>query len=114
MWNLTAEDVQRAIEELNGRRAAIQAQFDAEMSRLDAELAGIKTVERYATDFISKHKEGASTVDPASAMREAAPPANGWGERALAENNADADAASADEKNPSRWRLRLGAEQVSP
>jgi hypothetical protein len=50
------------------RRAAVQAYYDSEVSRLDAELADIERIERFAIDFASKHKEGAPlnpAVDPA-------------------------------------------------
>ncbi len=116
MWNLTGDDLQRAKEELKGRRAAIQAQYDSEMSRLEGELADIERVEHFAANFISNHKEDAPwtpAVDPALVAREAAP-AEAASEHTIVEQSTDAAAAPSEEKSPSRWRMRLSAEEASP
>ena len=116
MWNLTADDIQQAKEALMERRAAVQAHYDSEVSRLDAELADIERVERFAIDFASKHKEDALSnpaVDPASAVRDAAPPINGVGEETAVEKSTDAEAAPAAAKNSSRWRMSLNGGEAS-
>jgi hypothetical protein len=98
------------------RRAAVQAHYDNEVSRLDAELADIERVERFAIDFASKHKEDAlsnQAVDPASAVRDAAPPINGVGEETAVEKSTDAEAAPAAAKNSSRWRMSLNGGEAS-
>ena len=116
MWNLTADDIQHAKEALMDRRAAVQAHYDSEVSRLDVELADIERVERFAIDFASKHKEDAlsnQAVDPASAVRDAAPPINGVGEETAVEKSTDAEAAPAAAKNSSRWRMSLNGGEAS-
>jgi hypothetical protein len=116
MWNLTADDIQQAKEALMERRAAVQAHYDSEVSRLDAELADIEIVERFALNFASKHKEDAPSnqaVDPASAVRDAAPPINGVGEETAVEKSTDAEAAPAAAKNSSRWRMSLNGGEAS-
>jgi hypothetical protein len=116
MWNLTGDDIQRAKEELKGRRAAIQAHYDSEVSRLDAELADIEKVEHFAANFVSNQKEDAPwipAVDSAPAVLEAAP-ADAVGEQTPVEQSTGAEAAPADEKSPSRWRMRLSAGEALP
>src|ERR1700693_1054850 len=56
MWNLTGDDIQRAKEELKGRRAAIKAHYDDEMKKLEADIAAIETFERAAVNFVSNFK----------------------------------------------------------
>ena len=116
MWNLTGDDVQRAKEELKGRRAAIQAQFDSEMSRVEAQLADIERVEHFVANFILNHKEDATStleLDPRWAGRETAPPTNGAGEQTAAEKITDAAAAPAARKRSSRWRRTLSTGEAS-
>ena len=116
MWNLTADDIQHAKEALMDRRAAVQAHYDSEVSRLDAELTDIEIVERFALNFASKHKEDAPsnpTVAPASEVRDAAPPTNGMGEETAVERSTDAEAAHAGAKSSSRWRMSLNGGEAS-
>jgi hypothetical protein len=116
MWNLTGDDLRRAKEELKGRRAALQAHYDSEVSRLDVELTDIERVERFAVNFTSNYKDDAPwtrAVDPALAAREAAPP-EAASEHTPVEQSTDAAAALSEEKSPSRWRMRLSAEEASP
>ena len=130
MWHLTGDDIQRAKEELKGRRAAIKAHYDSEMKQLEADIAAIETFERAAVDFVSNFKgeeEPAITVaDPAPAAEQVAAtivseqssPTNG---ETPAEQRADAEAAprppisepTAAEKGSSRWRMRLNAQEGS-
>src|SRR5258708_5968820 len=56
MWHLTGDDIQRAKEELKGRRAAIKAHYDSEMKQLETDIAAIETFERAAVDFVSNFK----------------------------------------------------------
>src|SRR5437660_6067812 len=64
-WNLNGEDLQRAKEELKGRRAAIQARFDNEMKQLAADIADLETFESFAVKFVTDFKgdeEAATSV----------------------------------------------------
>ena len=64
MWNLNGNDIQRAKEELKGRRAAIQARFDNEMKQLQVDIADIETFERFAVKFVSDFKGEKQTAEP--------------------------------------------------
>jgi hypothetical protein len=115
MWNLTGDDIQRAKEELEGRRAAIQFQFDSEMNRLDAELADMERVERFAVNFASKHREDAPpplAVDHAPAVPGAALPTDAVSEQIPIETRIDPVGAPAAGKSPSRWRMSLNGEAL--
>lgn len=74
MWNITPEDVERAKEELKGRRAAIQARYEDEIHKLTAELDDIETFERVAAEFALRHKReevpGAPQTEPAAVLAE--------------------------------------------
>src|SRR2546428_11045080 len=75
MWNLSGDDIQRAKEELKGRRAAIKAHYDSEMKQLEADIAAIETFERAAVNFVSNFKgqdESSATAEPVSAEQGAA------------------------------------------
>ena len=90
MWNLSGDDVQRAKEELKGRRAAIQARYDSEIKQLETAIADLETFERAAVNFVTSFKaedapavsvaeptpapEINVAVEPASTEAEAAPP----------------------------------------
>jgi len=129
MWHLTGDDIQRAKEELKGRRAAIKAHYDSEMKQLEADITAIETFERAAVDFVSNFKgenELAETVaDPAPAAEqvvativEQSSPTNG---ETPAEQGTEAAAApkpptkepTAAEKGSSRWRMRLNTPEGS-
>jgi hypothetical protein len=131
MWNLSGDDIQRAKEELKGRRAAIKAHYDKEMKQLEADIAAIESFERAAVDFVSNFKgeqepsAAAAAPPPAVEPEPMAEPAttdsvsernDPGGDSALKELVA-ADAASepvpsaepaAGGKGSSRWRMRLG------
>ena len=70
MWNLSGDDVQRAKEELKGRRAAIQARYDSEIKQLETAIADLETFERAAVNFVSSFK---AEDAPAVAVAEPAP-----------------------------------------
>jgi len=130
MWNLSGDDIQRAKEELKGRRAAIKAHYDKEIKQLEADIAAIETFERAAVDFVSNFKgEEEPTVaaaDPkpageqiaaenVTADRESEPssPSEDGPVKEPAElETASEPAASAEPvaggKGSSRWRMRLG------
>jgi hypothetical protein len=125
MWNLTGDDIQRAKEELKGRRAAIKAHYDSEIKQLETDIAAIETFERAAVDFVSNFKGEeepvvrAAAPQPAAekiaADRESDPSSSS--EDSPVEEPAELEAASepsaSDEpmargKGSSRWRMRLG------
>jgi hypothetical protein len=111
MWNLTGDDIQRATEELARRRAAIQLEFDSEMSRLDTE-----RVERFAINFALKHRDDAPStlaVDPAPVVRQASLPTDTVSEQIPTETSTDAVGTPAAGKSPSRWRMSLNGEEAS-
>jgi hypothetical protein len=129
MWNLSGDDVQRAKEELKGRRAAIQARYESELKQLETAIADIETFERTALTFMSNFKgeeaPPAQVAEPVAAPETAA--ADGAGERpvtepepepaALSEPAVTEPAASeraANEKGSSRWRMRLNATETTP
>lgn len=132
MWNLSGDDIQRAKAELNGRRAAIQAHFDREMKLLESKIADIEAFERAAETFVSNYlgSDGATTTVAEPASFELAPVAEtAAGDTAAEEDNPtnedtpvahSGDALTvlgperlAAAKGSSRWRLRLGAGEVS-
>ncbi len=131
MWNLSGDDIQRAKEELKGRRAAIKAHYDSEIKQLEADIAAIETFERAAVDFVSNFKgeeEPSATIadlEPAAeqvaadSVAEPSSPTNG---ETPVEQGAEAEAAaksasiperSAAEKGASRWRMRLNTAEGS-
>lgn len=127
MWNLTGDDIQRAKEELKGRRDAIKAHYDDEMKKLEADIAAIETFERAAVNFVSNFKgeeEPAATIadpkpaaEPVAADSVSTPSSSTSGETAV-EESAEAGPAPqpepvAHEKSSSRWRMRLSASEGS-
>ncbi len=114
MWNLSGDDVQRAKEELKGRRAAIQARYDSEIKQLESAIADIETFERTALNFVLNFKgeEGppATVADPTPAAEEIA--AEGPSAQAEPEPAPGSEPA-AHEKGASRWRMRLSAAEGS-
>ena len=120
MWKLSGEDIQKAKEQLEEQRAALQAHYDSEVSRLDGELADIERVERFAVNFVSNHKEEAAAPpvvaaasEPAPTEQEAAPPVEAASEHSPFEKSADSEAMPGGEPvrtegKGSRWRMRLG------
>lgn len=127
MWNLTADDVQRAKEELKGRRAAIQARYEKELKQLEVDIADLETFERFAVKFVSDFK---GDVTPAAEAAEPAPevevppvvanvvaePANQpdpVGAESGEKVEVGAGTESGMRKGSSRWRMHLGAGEAS-
>jgi hypothetical protein len=122
MWNLSGDDVQRAIEELKGRRAAIQARYDDEMKKLEADLADLESFERVAmkiaSDYLGEARSSALAAGPAPAAENVAlatPSEQGSSTSpdTPVERSAEAEPAAGSEaagapRNSSRWRMRLG------
>jgi hypothetical protein len=126
MWNLTADDVQRAKQELKGRRAAIQARYENELKQLEVDIADLETFERFAVKFVSDFKGGetptaeaaeppATVEAPPAAVNVAAEPDNPpvvtdvSSEKVEAAGGVDAGVR----KGTSRWRMHLGASEAS-
>jgi hypothetical protein len=130
MWNLSLEDIQRAKEELKGRRAAIQARYEDEVKSIDADLQNIEAHERAADMFVARHKaemeqeEAMAVADLVPAAEPAwaasdpvvdAAGAKSW--RAHLDKNAEAEPAAEAEpvaaapgaKGASRWRMHIGS-----
>jgi hypothetical protein len=117
MWNLSGDDVQRAKEELKGRRAAIQARYDSEIKQLETAIADLETFERAAVNFMTSFKAEDAAAIPAA---EPAPtPETNVADSMVEPASAEAEAAPANEpaapeKGSSRWRMRLsGADAPS-
>jgi hypothetical protein len=68
MWNITSNNVQRAKERLQLRRAEIETRYAEEKKALDAEFAVIETLERAASEFMLKlnRENGAIPLEPAA------------------------------------------------
>lgn len=127
MWNLTADDVQRAKEELKGRRAAIQARYENELKQLEVDIADLETFERFAVKFVSDFKgeeAAAEAVEPAPAVEATPLAANVVAEPDNQANSAVAgdageklEAAASGEtgvrKGTSRWRMHLSTGEAS-
>jgi hypothetical protein len=124
MWNLSGDDIQRAKEELKGRRAAIKAKYDSEIKQLEADIAAIETFERAAVDFVSNFKGedersataadreppaeqvAADSASEASSLSEDSPVKEPAELEAASEPSASGDPAAGG-KGSSRWRMRL-------
>ena len=124
MWTLSADDVQRAKDELQGRRAAIQAHYDTEMQRVESSLAELEGFERIALNFMVNFKNGSESAaaDPATAPAAdavetaTAERATSW--EAPVERSGETDASkesdSGDgEPKSSRWRVRFGSAEAA-
>lgn len=65
MWNITSNDVQRAKDRLQLRRAEIETRYAEENKALDAEFAVIETFERAASEFMLRHsRENGAIASP--------------------------------------------------
>src|SRR5260370_4285477 len=122
MWNLNGDDLQRAKEELKGRRAAIQARYENELKQLQADIADLETFERFAVKFVTEFKgeDGppAAVAEPSppaeSVVAETAAPTSPASPDAAAAQSADAEPAAgpAGQSSASRLRMRLAAGEV--
>jgi hypothetical protein len=120
MWNLTAADIERAKEELKGRRAAIQARYEHELKQLEVDIADLETFERFAVKFVADFKGEEPAVEPApetaappvaaSVVAEPDPVVADVGEEKV-ETMASAD--NGVRKGTSRWRMHLGTGEAS-
>ena len=132
-WNLNGEDLQRAKEELKGRRAAIQARFDNEMKQLETDIVDLETFERFAVKFVTEFKgeeeevaapvaplpvaEPVPTPEPVVAATVAnEPSAAPDAEPAVASAEAEPAAGqepTAGQRSSSRWRMRLNTGEAT-
>jgi hypothetical protein len=66
MWNITSNNIQRAKDQLQLRRAEIETRYAEENQTLDAEFAVIETLERAASEFMLKlnRADGATASGP--------------------------------------------------
>jgi hypothetical protein len=66
MWHITSNNVQRAKERLQLRRAEIETRYAEEKKALDAEFAVIETLELAASEFMLKlnRENGAIPLEP--------------------------------------------------
>jgi hypothetical protein len=124
MWNLTAADIERAKEELKGRRAAIQARYEHELKQLEVDIADLETFEHFAVKFVADFKGEEPATEQASEAEAPAVAANVVSEpdnRAdpvvsdLADEKAEtvAGADNGVRKGSSRWRMHLGTGEAS-
>jgi hypothetical protein len=128
MWNLNGDDVQRAKEELKGRRAAIQARYENELKQLEVDIVELETFERFAVKFVSDFK---AEDAPQTAVAEPSPPVETAAAEAAGEQPSPASpdgpgepsaepetAASAEptggQRSSSRWRMRLNTGEAAP
>ena len=91
MWNLNENDIKKAKDELEARRATLMSKHEEEMKRIDAELVDLDMVECVAMNFVSSHKGGDAPSNSES------------------EETSGSDSAPAEQKG-SRWRMHLGTE----
>ena len=92
MWNFNENDIKKAKDELEARRATLMFKHEEEMKRIDAELIDIDMVECVAVNFVSSHKGGDA---PSNSTESEEPSAS--------------DPGPAEQKG-SRWRMHLGTE----
>src|SRR5262249_14453105 len=115
MWNLNGNDIKKAKDELEARRATLKSKYEEEMKQIDTELSDIEAVERGAVNFVSNRKPGdaspksgesgkdeCSAVDAAAQMKSATDGEKG------AESGSESHDKPAAEQKGSRWRMRLG------
>jgi hypothetical protein len=127
MWNLTANDVQRAKEELKGRRAAIQARYENELKQLEVDIGDLETFERFAVKFVADFKGEEASAAPAveaapMAVETPAEPATAVPDTAVHPEAVEASSDnvapmpsgdSGPRKGTSRWRMHLGTGEAS-
>jgi hypothetical protein len=107
MWNLTPEYIQQVKEELNGRRAAVQARQAEELKQLEHDIEELEALERLAYAVAVKYLSGPASL---TAEPEAAPEAIADLQAAALDDPID---SAADPKGQSRWRMRLDANSGS-
>lgn len=122
MWNLNGDDIQRAKEELKGRRAAIQARYENELKQLEVDIADLETFESFAQKFVKDFKNGdaVTAAVPEAVVEAAAEPApEPAAAAAEVEASASAEPAAnaepaAGQRSSSRWRMRLNTNEATP
>lgn len=116
MWTLTPEYIQQVKEELNGRRAAIEARYADELKSIASDLDEIETLERIAYSFAVKHlpdpEPAEAAVEPvvelAALQGEPVP------EPATEEMKPEPEKVPGNgEVSVSRWRMRLDSKAES-
>ena len=115
MWNLNGNDIKKAKDELEARRATLKSKYEEEMKQIDTELADIDAVERVAVSFVSNRKGGdapsksdESGKDEPSAFDSAAEMKSSSDSEKPSENSSESHDKPAAEQKGSRWRMRLG------
>jgi hypothetical protein len=117
MWNLTGDDIKKAKDELETRRVTLKSEYEAEIKRIDAELADIDAVERVAVNFVSSRKgdDAPLTIvaETEKAGEKEASSAGGTAETNPSESSTGKEDKPVVETAPmeqkgSRWRMRLG------
>ena len=109
MWNLNGNDIKKAKDELEARRATLTSKYEEEMKQIDAELADIETVERVAVNFVS-HRNGDSPQGDAAPEKDEP---SGFDAAEMksssdSDNHSESHDKPAAEQKGSRWRMRLG------
>jgi hypothetical protein len=113
MWNLSGNDIERAKEQLKGRRAAIKARYDEEMKRVEDELAVIEKFEGEAREFLSHFKPDEAVAEPEAKIGAAAHEGSDPSILpVMTEDPAESRGpmpveAASEHAGASRWRLRL-------
>jgi len=115
MWNLNGNDIKKAKDELESRRATLKSKYEEEMKQIDTELADIEAVERVAVNFVSNRKPGdappksdESGKDESSAFDGAAETKSSTDGEKGSESSSESHDKPVAEQKGSRWRMRLG------
>ena len=115
MWNLNGNDIKKAKDELEARRATLKSKYEEEMKQIDTELSDIEAVERVAVNFVSNRKPGdaspksdESGKDESSSFDGAAEMKNSTDGEKGSESGSESHDKPAAEQKGSRWRMRLG------
>lgn len=110
MWNVNSDDVRRAKERAQARRAEIEAKYNEEMSALNADITDIETLERVAAEFASRHAKPVAEEPADEALSEPEPEPEAPAEPMAASGDVDEPprANGGEGKSGSRWRLHLG------
>ncbi len=97
MWTITSEDVTRAKEKIKERRSEIEASYAEALKSLDADLAEIDSMERFAGDFAGKYAH-----EETAAAEENEPPFE------------EGETSGSEGGHGSRWRLHFGGNREAP
>jgi predicted kinase len=117
MWNLTGDDIKKAKDELETRRATLKSEYEAEIKRIDAELADIDAVERVAVNFVSSRKGDDAPLTIVAETEKAGEKEASSTDGTAKTNSSESSTGKEDkpvvetapmEQKGSRWRMRLG------